>query len=143
MTVGPCFTHDEYGRPRNHRLFQSGRGRLLAHSDTLTSGAYRDVIDRVVEQAGSVRAVRIEGAHGEPLWGVNLRAVEHNGKLLVSILNLSRETREVRLLTRSATMHAFDLIAGKEIESPLTITPLEPVLLSLNTRETFSRAGWP
>jgi len=131
MTVGQCFTHDEYGRDRKQRLVQSGRGRLVSYPDPLSARAYRDIIERLLAQAGVPCPVRIEGSHGEPLWGVNARAVEHKGKLLVNLLNLSRQPIDLRLAMRSSPKRAFDLINGKELEFPLTIRPLDPVLLTL------------
>lgn len=134
MTVGPCFTHDEYGRVRQHALVASGRGRLVAYPDPLTARAYREILDRLLDQSGAARPVRIEGAHGEPVWGVSVRAVKANGRLLVNLLNLSREPRQVRLVTKPSARRAFNLMDGKEMEFPFTLSPLEPVLLELKTR---------
>ncbi len=131
LTVGPCFTSDEYGRVRSRGLVQSGRGRLVAYPDPLSPRAYRDILNRLLEQAGVQPLVRIEGAHHEPRWGVNVRAVEHNGKLLVNLLNLSRETQEVRMVMNASVQPALSLIDGKEVEFPLNIPPLAPVLLAL------------
>ena len=134
MTVGRCFTHDEYGRVRQQALVASGRGRLVACPDPLTPHAYREILDRLLDQTGAVRLVRIEGARGEPVWGVNARAVEANGRLLVNLLNLSREPRQVRLVTKPAARQAFNLMDGTEMEFPFTLSPLEPVLLTLKLR---------
>ena len=134
MTVGQCFTQDEYGRVRQQALVPSGRGRLVTYPDPLTAHAYRDILDRLIDQAGVARPVRIAGAHGEPVWGVNVRAVEQNGRLLVNLLNLSREPRPVRLVMKPAAKHARNIIDGKEIEFPFTLAPLEPVLLALEPR---------
>ena len=134
LTVGRCFTQDEHGRGRKQGLFQSGRGRLVAYPDALTAHAYREVLDRLLEQTGAVQSVRIEGAHGEPVWGVNVRTAEHNGLLLVNLLNLSRSQKAVRFVTNPAADHALNLIDGKKVEFPLTLSPLDPVLLVLKRR---------
>ena len=128
MTVGPCFTQDEYGRVRKMALVQSGRGRLVNYPDPLTAHAYRDILDGLLDQAGAARPVRIAGAHGEPVWGVNGRAVRENGRLLVNLLNLSREPRQVQLVTKPAAQHALNLMNGQDIEFPFTLAPLEPAL---------------
>ncbi len=134
MTVGQCFTHDQYGRPRKAALVASGRGRLVSYPDPLTAHAYRDVLDHLLDQAGATRLIRIEGAHGEPVWGVNVRAVESSGQLLVNLLNLSREPRRVQLATNPLIKRALNLMNGKEIEVPFTLSPLEPTLLALPPR---------
>jgi len=129
MTVGPCLDHDEYGRRQPAKLVQSGRGRWLQYPDSLTPRAYRDILDRVLERAGVARPVRLEGARGETVWGVNLRSVETPDGRLVHLLNLTREPHRVRLFVNSALTHAVNLIDGKPMEFPLTLPPLEPALL--------------
>ena len=53
------------------------------------------------------------------LWGVNVRAVEENGRLLVNLLNLSRAPQQVQLVTKPAAKHALNLMDGKQIEFPI------------------------
>ena len=89
-----------------------------------------------LDETKTARAVRIEGVHGEPVWGVNVRAVEANERLLVNLLNLSRESRPVRLVTKTTARHALSLMDGKKMEFPLTLSPLEPVLLELKFFQT-------
>ena len=132
MTVGPCFTHDEYGRARSQGLVQSGDGRLVIYPDPLTSHAYRDIIDRLLDATGAARPIRLEGSYGEPVWGVNLRAVEYRGQLLVSLLNLSREPKRVRLVAKAPVRRGLDVINDRETTFPLTVSPLDPVLLTLD-----------
>ncbi|HOD49904.1 MAG TPA: beta-galactosidase [Candidatus Hydrogenedentes bacterium] len=131
MTVGPCFTHDEYGRVRSQGLVQSGSGRLVDYPDPLTPQAYRDVIDRLLDAACAARPLRLVGPYGEPVWGVNVRAAEHRGRLLVSVLNVTRESRPVRLVAETPIQRAVDLINREEVTFPLTVLPMEPVLLAL------------
>src|ERR1043166_4927057 len=131
MTVGNCFTRDEYGRARSHGLVQSGRGRLVSYPDPLSPPAYRDILDHLLDQARVRPTVHIRGPHGEFLWGINVRAVEHKGKLLVNLLNLSREAQDVRFTTKPATKSALNLLDGKAVELPFTLPPLDPALLSL------------
>ena len=134
MTVGPCFTQDEYGRVQQQALVSAERGRLVAYPDPLTAHAYRDILDRLLDQAGASRPIRIAGAHGEPVWGVNVRATEENGRLLVNLLNLSRVRQQVQLVTKPAAKNALNLMDGKQIEFPFTLSPLEPVVLALRLR---------
>jgi hypothetical protein len=133
-SLGQRFTHDEYGRIRQHALVASGRGRLVKYPESLTPRAYRDILNRLLDQAGAERTVRLEGAHGEPVWGVNVRAVETEGRLLLNLLNLSREPRRVQLVTKPSASHAVNVMDGNQIEFPLTLSPLEPALLALTQR---------
>jgi hypothetical protein len=131
MTVGECFTHDEYGRARNTTLEQAGPGRLVAYPGPLTGRAYREILDGLLDEAQCDRPVRIEGEYGEPIWGVNLRTVEHNGKRLVSLVNFSRRNHTVVLDTDASIVRAVNLFNNTEVPQPLSLAPLEPLLLSL------------
>jgi len=104
---------------------------LVCYPDPLSPRAYRDILDRLLQQTGVYPAVRIEGAQGKPLWGVNLRAVEYDGKLLVNLLNLSRETQDVRIVMKPAARPALNLLDGQEVEFPITLPALKTVLLAL------------
>ena len=131
MTVGQCFTHDEYGRGRERALVTSGRGKLVNYPATLTAHAYRDILDPLLDQAGAAQSVRVESIHGEPVWGVNIRAVERDGRLLVNLLNLSRDSQRILLEAKPRVRRALNLMDRKEVEFPLTLMPLEPTLLAL------------
>ncbi len=130
MTVGECFTHDEYGRARGPALKQAGSGQLVAYPGRLTARAYREILDSLLDKAGCDRPVRIAGEHGEPIWGVNLRTAEHDGKRLVSLVNFSRSTQTVVLKTVTPITKAIDLFDNAEMVLPITIRPMAPVLLS-------------
>ena len=131
LAVGPCFTHDEYGRARKPALVARGQGKLVALPGRLTARSYRDVLDQLMAAAKVAPPVQIIGLNGEPVWGVNLRAVEDKGRLLVHLLNLTREPRRVRLVTQAKSKGATDLITGKKTELAFTLSPLEPMLLAL------------
>ena len=92
---------------------------------------YRETLDRRLDQSGAGPPVRIEGKHGEPVGGVNVRAGEDHGRLLVNLLNLARPPQFVQPVTKPAVKPAFNLVDGKQIELPLILAPLEPVLLVL------------
>jgi hypothetical protein len=134
LTVGACFTRNEYGRSRHAALVPSGRGMLLSYPTSLSPRAYREILEGVLDKAGVTRLARVEGAHGEPVWGVNVRAVEADGRVLVNLLNLSRESRQIRLLTKPAVTTALNLLDGKEMERIFTLAPMEPLLLTLKSR---------
>jgi hypothetical protein len=105
----------------------------VPYPDSLSARAYREILDRLLDQAEAVRPVRVEGLHGEPIWGVNVRAVKANGRLLVNLLNLSREPQPVQLVPKPSAQRARNLIDGEEAGFPLTLRPLEPVLLALES----------
>ncbi len=131
VTVGECFTHDEYGRARSEKLERKGSGRLVEYPGRITARVYREILDGLLDETGCNRPVRMKGEHGEPVWGVNLRAVERDGKWLVSLVNFGRREQTVTLHADAPIASAFSLVEGTEVALPITLTPLEPMLLSL------------
>jgi len=129
LTVGNCFTHDEYGRIRKQGLKQCGEGQLRVYPDPLSPYAYRDILDRLLDATGVVRPVRVKGKHGEALWGVNLRSVESGSRRLVSLINLSRDRKTVCLSTQASGKSAFDLVSNMDMDKNVVLNPLEFVLL--------------
>ena len=134
MTVGRCFTHDEYGRAPRRTLAPSSRGLLVAYPESLSARAYRDILDRLLERTEAPRPARLQDLEGEPVWGVRVRAVETNGRLLVDLLNLSQSPVSCRLVTRTAAGPALNLIDRGETERELRLAPLEPMLLEVRAR---------
>ena len=132
MTVGGGFTHDEYGQIRLRTPRATGEGRLVAYPDPLTPQAYRDILDRLLDETGCTRLVRIEGPHGEPIWGVNVRAVEYNGKLLVNLINFLRQPQEIALVGGKPDQKAVNLFDNSDVQFPLALAPLDPVLLAID-----------
>ena len=88
-------------------------------------------MERLLVEARGNGPIRLDGAHGESVWGVNLRSVPYKGKTLVNLLNFSRESRSIRIVTRPAVKTAVNLLDGKQVEFPMTLAPLEPVLLEV------------
>ena len=136
MTVDACFTHDEYGRSRSYRLEQADAGRLVPYPDSLSAHAYRDILDRLLDAAGTDRPLRITGAHGESLWGVNVRTVEYDGKLLVNLVNFLREGQIVQLDLETPPKRITNLFNNAEVTLPLSLESLDPLLLSVEFSTT-------
>lgn len=130
MAIGECFTHDEYRRLRKTALHTAGTGRLVSYPSPLSPHAYRDILDGLLSETQCERPVRIEGAHGEPVWGVNVRAVTEGDRTLVSLLNLSWETVCVTFKNAKGLRPMTDLVSGQEVQLPVTLTPLRPMLLT-------------
>ena len=135
VTVADCFTRDEYGRPRTEGLKQGGQGRLTVYPDRLTPRGYRAILDGLMDAAGCERPVRISGPHGEPVWGINLRTVEREGKRLASLVNYGRSDQAIVLHGARPVEQAVDILNQRQVEFPLTVRPLDPVLLSFDIVE--------
>ncbi|MFA6241248.1 MAG: beta-galactosidase, partial [Candidatus Hydrogenedentales bacterium] len=131
IVTSDSFGFDEYARPRSTRLAASDPTHLRVYTGPLSARAYREILDGALDMTGADRPVRVEGPHGEALWGVNLRAAKHEGNLLVSLVNLTREPKTICLRTTAVLEEARDLLADAPVTFPLTLAPLDPVLIAV------------
>lgn len=131
MTVSDAFIRDEYGRPRKSTLEQKGQGRLVVYPDPLTPFAYREILSGLLEATTCRRLVKIRGHHGELLWGINVRAVERNGRLLASLVNYLRQPQSVVLKMEQPIARITNLFENRDVTLPLELPPLEPMLVSI------------
>jgi hypothetical protein len=131
LAVGNCFDKDQHGRARDERLRQEGSGRLVSFPYALSARAYRELLDTLLDEASVPRRIRLEGEYGEPVWGVNLRTVEINGKTLVNLINFSRDDARIRLVRTHPISDATNLFTYQPLQFPLMLKPLEPVLLEI------------
>jgi len=133
MMVSSCFTHDQYGLPRGRRLEPAGHGRLVVYPDPLTARAYREIFNGLLDAAGAQRTVRISGPHGESIWGVHVRTATWKGSRLVALVSFSRRDQTIQLAVGRPIDRAVNLFDNADVTLPLTLAPLEPVLLSIKT----------
>jgi hypothetical protein len=76
-------------------------------------------------------AVLLNADSGEIAWGVEYRDLTANGRRLIALTNLSRETLHLKLAA-GGNVSATDLIGGQSIDlAGFYLRPLQPVLLSL------------
>jgi len=131
VEVGECFTHDEYGRSRNRPGAANGVSGAHVLEGGQTARAYGDALLRLLDSAGCSRDTTLSGHHGKPVWGVNLRAVPYQGRLLVSLVNFSKEKQTISVNSTRYKGLATNLLTGKAVRFPLQLEPLDPVLLSI------------
>jgi hypothetical protein len=97
-----------------------------------TPEEYAPQLDKLMDQLAIDRPVRLKDTTGGRVWGVELRSVVHDGKTLVSLVNLNRHPVAVRLVHPGAT-HATELIEARPValDCPLGLEPRKPCLLEL------------
>lgn len=137
VTIGNCFTHDEHGRVRAKLPVPTAAGHLVAHDAPLRAHACRTLLDPVLDEAGCGRPIRLTDVNGAPVWGINLRVAEHDGRLLVSLVNFTRESQTILIHTRVKPRRipsVTNLFDNKKLATPLRLDPLDPLLLVTETR---------
>ncbi|MBX7255193.1 MAG: beta-galactosidase [Candidatus Hydrogenedentes bacterium] len=131
IVTDDSFACDEYGRPRNEVLKAQDATQLRRYSRPMPARAYREVIDVALDEADVNRPLRLEGPHGEIVWGVNLRTTASGGKLLASLVNLTRVPKTVCIRDAGEIAAARDLLTNESVDFPATLNPLDPVLLEI------------
>lgn len=121
--------YDEYGKERKTADFIKEDSYLTGS----TPEDYAPQLDRMLDEVGIQRSVRIVGKDGKPVWGVELRTALHKNKHIVYLINLTRQPVEVELKAKDGVRRSRDLIADKPIKlkGPLILEPRKPMLLQL------------
>jgi len=149
VAIGDCFTRDEHGRTRNKLPKAGSAGRMIAEAGVLDARACRVLLEPVLDEANCARPVRVTDIDGAPVWGVNLRVAEHDGRLTVSLVNFSREPLTVLIRRNGSSRQPgspepeqpgyapvssmVDLFRNREVSAPLVLDPLDPWCLGLET----------
>lgn len=128
LTVGECFTANEYGKARTAPPV-AAHPQLMHYPLPLSPHACRDILSDLMNSTRCNRALRIEGMHGEALWGVNVRAVPYKDGLLVSLVNFLRTPQTLQVSGAATPVECRNVLSGKPVRFPLTLQPLQPALL--------------
>ena len=122
--------HDEYRRPRELPAALRDLPTIAIGTERETAAALRTVMpeakrSKVALLAGDASA-----------WGVEFRAVEHHGALLVPMINFLTKPQTVTLTVDGAAVgDALDLLSGGSVSADsLTLEPMEPLLLRVGRR---------
>lgn len=120
---------DEYGNERAGADLLKGH-LYLAGS---TPEEYAPQLDRLYEEVGIVRPVRVAGRDGKPVWGVELRTARKDQQRIISLVNVNRHAVEIVLKVKDGVAGARDLVARQPVvlKDPLVLEPRRPMLISL------------
>jgi hypothetical protein len=106
-----------------------GRGHVYYVGAGLDAKDYAALLTAVARRHDVPLQPQALDAAGQPIWGIEARAVNHEGQPLVYLLNHTREPKDVTLPSSFAGS-ARDLISRRGITWPLRLEPLQPVLIS-------------
>jgi beta-galactosidase GanA len=121
--------YDEYGKER--KLDDSmKRWPSLAGA---TPEEYSAQLDKLLDEVGVERPVRVFGKDGKSVWGVELRTASKDGKTILYLVNVSHNTVEFVLKSRDVKQQARDLIGNGTVRlsDSLVLEPRKPMLLEL------------
>ncbi len=126
---GKPIAYNPSGLARQDTLTTSARTILIQGIDSPTS--YLHALDAACALNGAPSVPRAINASQYPLEGVKTRFVEYDGNAYLYAINLRKTAETVYLAGRYAS--GLDLIGGATAKFPMTMNPLEPMLLRLDT----------
>jgi hypothetical protein len=126
LAIGDCFTQDEYGKARKE--VPSIGTAVEAFSD---GKAAFEVCRQQLPQWSIPRPVEVVFDDGQPCWGIEYLAVEHEGRLLVNLSNCYHDAKKVQTLVAGKPVGGTDLRSGRTFQSSVEVPSLEPVLLEI------------
>ena len=120
---------DEYGNERTPPDFLKEDLHLAGS----TPEEYAPQLDKLLDEAGIQRPVRVVGKDGKPVWGVELRTAQKGRKHVVYLINVNKQAVEIMLQAKNAIGRVRDLVTGKPmtLKGPLTLESRKPLLLEL------------
>lgn len=129
---GKPIPYNPRGLSRQESLATSSRTILIRGVDSSTS--YLHALDAACALENAPSVPRPVNASRYPMEGIKTRFVEHGGKAYLYIVNL-RKTAETVHLAGPYTS-GTDLIAGGYVKFPMTLNPVEPMLIRLDPPAT-------
>ena len=143
VVIGEGPHKDTYGR-----AFDEARARFVRGQDALPADAdaEKDMWPRfmgLLDYAHALPEVRVVDARtGEPVWGVEWLAAEHNGRTVVSSVDLLSKPVNVKIISRKnviyerltaedPVLNAVDLLSLGGKSEVRTLLPMTPVLAEI------------
>lgn len=137
-------TRDPYGKEHNLAKIlpeadeverRLGKGRIRAEKTELSAHEQSRIIDRIIDEAGIVRSVRIQDTGRETSWGIEARVAEQGDALLLYLINMTRKPATISLKTSYEFTTLQNLVDDTISTPPFVLQPLDPMLLKMNQGE--------
>jgi hypothetical protein len=125
--VGSGFGFDEKNRVRDFQALKEMSNVVWLENEQPPQTYWR-LFDPMLDEQGVSRPVRPVGPDGQPIWLVECRTLERNGRRLTYLINLSREVQEVTL--EGVKGKAWELIEDQAVpKGPIQLRSFEVMLL--------------
>ena len=108
-----------------------GGGTLVYCAIPLKPTDYAALLDLLMDRIQISRRIRLADGQGKNAWGVEFQTAEYEGDLLLYAVNLLEEDRTVSLRSGRRIVGIHDLLTNQSVTLPLTLRPLETVLLRM------------
>lgn len=106
-----------------------GKGKIYYCAIPLKPQSYATLLEAVLAETGVERPIRVLDDTGASVWGVEARACEYQGDILMYAINLLSEAVTVHLAGPRPVQAVHDLIADQGLGSRFRLAPLQTVIL--------------
>ncbi len=130
--VGPPIPYDERGVSRHNVLRNTAKTVLVRGMNLPTE--YLHAMDAAIVLGALPPIPRLINPYGYPIEGVRSRYVELDGEHYLYAVNLRKEAVICHLL--GPVQAGRDLIQGRDVQFPLSLKPLNPLLMRLEAPPT-------
>ncbi|HOD48633.1 MAG TPA: hypothetical protein PKJ78_01270 [Candidatus Hydrogenedentes bacterium] len=125
------------GGSRHEVISQTDRTIFMRASDTPT--VYLQALDAAYEFGIFPSIPRTTNKYGYPLEGVKSRYTECEGQEYLYVINLRKEP--VRTYLFGGSRQGRDVIRGRDVRFPITLEPLDPMLIRLEPQASALPGG--
>jgi len=125
LLIGPCLTRTEHNGAR-----RIGQAPGESWADAEARALWPKLRD-LLPKAGIAPLAELRNERGEPAWGIELRAAEADGRLLVNLANYLREPQRVRLLVGGNAAGGVERIAERRLGPVFDVPSLQPMLIEV------------
>ncbi|HEX72385.1 MAG TPA: hypothetical protein ENN65_03615 [Candidatus Hydrogenedentes bacterium] len=130
--VGPPIPYDERGVSRHNVLRNTAKTVLVRGMNLPTE--YLHAMDAAIVLGALPPIPRLITPYGYPIEGVRSRYVEVNGEHYLYAINLRKESVICHLI--GPVQAGRDLIQGRDVQFPLSLKPLDPMVIRLEAPPT-------
>lgn len=118
-------------QPRDTRRLMGHKNVQVAEAGQLPRD-YWKLLDAIYTDAGVSRDIRITDKQGNPVWEIECRSVQAEGKTVVYLINMTDNVAAVTISRAGRTGEIYDLLNETPVSSAdLTLNPFETRLLEI------------
>jgi len=117
--------------PVRYQEYDVGSGKVCRIVGTSTGRKYVPLFDRLLDEVGATRLLRVTDEKGKAGWGVRHLSYKKDGAIVATLVNVGDDERVVSLNVGKPISHVTDLATGTEKPTIFELEPLDPILLEV------------
>lgn len=133
ISLGDVRMSDPYGNlypVEDNNQIRSGT--LCIPLDTVAEQLWHDMMAELLRASSLPRVRVVDAETGEPVWGVEWLPVQIGDRVIVNLVNLLNEPRQVKFTIRGQDVPARDRLSFGGLKEVRTLEPVTPVLAEMS-----------